>query len=291
MSRSHPEKTPRVAVVVTTYNRPHALAWVLAGLSRQISPADQIVIADDGSSSSTSALIDTWRDFYRECQPQTTLLHAWQPDQGFRAARARNKAMDLALNHGKPDVLIFLDGDCVAPPWFIRNHLALLSHGRMVAGGRGLLTPGFTEFLEQTAPSASTEDIDRALSFFSSPYQLWLNKHCDRYFSMRSISTVTWNFLRDICPRDERKVRTCNLSVWADDFISVDGFDESYVGWGLEDTDFAVRLLRKGIRIRLGRCATNVYHLWHPQRSRENIGKNEALLQACLNPDRPRIEN
>ena len=40
----------------------------------------------------------------------------------------------------------------------------------------------------------------------------------------------------------------CNLGLWRRDFEKVNGFDETYVGWGFEDHDLAVRLLRCGIK-------------------------------------------
>ena len=47
-------------------------------------------------------------------------------------------------------------------------------------------------------------------------------------------------------PREWRGAKTCNLAVWRKDFLAIDGFDESYVGWGHEDADLAVRLIRSG---------------------------------------------
>src|SRR5689334_3701122 len=42
--------------------------------------------------------------------------------------------------------------------------------------------------------------------------------------------------------------RACNLAVWRVDLERVDGFDADYKGWGREDSDFIVRLLRAGVR-------------------------------------------
>ena len=283
MSKSCPAKVHRVAVIVTTYNRPRALAWVLAALSKQTRSADQIVIADDGSGSETAQLIQSWAEFFREHLPVTAVTHVWQPDEGFRAARARNRAVELARRQGNPDILIFLDGDCIAPPWFIQNHLALLEEGRLVAGGRGLLTQSFTEILEQSPPSVEQESIELALKSFRSPYWLWLTKRCDRYLSMQPSASSIWIGLRDRRSADDSLVRTCNLSMWTRDFIAVNGFNESFVGWGLEDTDLAVRLLNGGVKVRSGRFATNVFHLWHPERSRDQLPSNEELLRASRN--------
>ena len=44
-----------------------------------------------------------------------------------------------------------------------------------------------------------------------------------------------------------KKVQTCNLSVYKSDFTNIGGFDESYIGWGLEDSDLIVRLINSGV--------------------------------------------
>jgi len=73
-------------------------------------------------------------------------------------------------------------------------------------------------------------------------------------------------------------VRTCNLSVRYADFLRVGGFNEDFIGWGLEDTELAVRLIADGVRVRSGRFATNVFHMWHAERSRADLDENARRL-------------
>ncbi len=72
---------------------------------------------------------------------------------------------------------------------------------------------------------------------------------------------------------------TCNLGVWSSDFASVGGFDETFEGWGFEDSDLAVRLLNAGVRRKEGAFATGVLHLWHRENDRRHEGRNWDLLQ------------
>ena len=76
-----------------------------------------------------------------------------------------------------------------------------------------------------------------------------------------------------------QRVRTCNLGVWMDDFRRVRGFDETFEGWGFEDSDLAVRLLNAGVRRKEGAFATGVLHLWHRENDRKHEGRNWELLQ------------
>jgi len=64
------------------------------------------------------------------------------------------------------------------------------------------------------------------------------------------------------------------MGVWRTDFEAVNGFDESFVGWGHEDADFVLRLHNQGVVRKNGFCATEVFHLWHPESSRVQENAN-----------------
>ena len=66
---------PRCSIIVTTYNRPRALACVLAGLSRQDVLPDEVLIADDGSGQETASTISRL-----EPGLPFPLQHVWQED-------------------------------------------------------------------------------------------------------------------------------------------------------------------------------------------------------------------
>ena len=82
--------------------------------------------------------------------------------------------------------------------------------------------------------------------------------------------------------------QTCNLAVWRADLDRIDGFDGSYTGWGLEDSDLVVRLLHAGLRRKDGRFATGVLHLWHAQNDRSHLPSNQAKLDAVIGGNRVR---
>ena len=67
----------------------------------------------------------------------------------------------------------------------------------------------------------------------------------------------------------------CNIALWRDDYERVNGFDENFVGWGLEDRDLQLRLSQLGLRFRSIVLATAACHLWHrphPTFARNNEG-------------------
>ena len=68
----------------------------------------------------------------------------------------------------------------------------------------------------------------------------------------------------------------------------MDGFETSFTGWGLEDSDIVIRMIRAGVRRKDGRFATGVLHLWHPEADRSRLPANRARLDELIKSDRVR---
>ena len=92
---------------------------------------------------------------------------------------------------------------------------------------------------------------------------------------LSKIFTIKKNFLRGI--------KTCNVSFYKDDCISVNGFNSEFEGWGKEDSEFFVRLMNKGINRKTLRFNAIQYHLWHMEANRSSLEKNELLLRKTIN--------
>jgi glycosyltransferase involved in cell wall biosynthesis len=249
-----------ISLVITTFNRPDALEAVVEACFAQDDKNFEIIIADDGSTANTRECIDRLR-----ARAPVPLLHVWQPDQGFRAAMARNRAA-LA---GRGDYIVFLDGDCIPQRDFIARHRALARHGCLVSGSRVLLSPGLTARvlggeldLATCGPFAMLRyrmrgDINKLLPVLAR----WPDAgRLRRHFS--------W-----------RRIKSCNLGVWRADFERVNGFDESFHGWGYEDTDLVLRMFHAGVMRKDGACATEVFHLWHREAARDRESSNLRTVQ------------
>lgn len=249
-----------VSLIVTTYNRPDALRAVLAGFADQTDDHFELLVADDGSREETGNLV---REF--AAAAPVPVRHIWHEDLGFRVAAIRNRA--AAASRGA--YLIFVDGDCVPMRNFVARHRTLAEPGWSVAGNRLLLSEGFTHrVLDEQLPihrwsladwiaARRRGDINRALPLLHLPLG-----------SLRKLGGRRW-------PR----LRGCNMGVWRVDLARVNGFDESFQGWGFEDSDFAVRLINAGIGIKKGAFATGLLHLWHRQNDRTREGENWQRLQ------------
>ena len=235
--------------MVTTFNEPHFLDYVLGSLASQTVHADQIVVADDGSNPACRDVVQRWSS-----RLPVTLV--WQPDKGFRAARARN----LAILKATGDHFIFIDGDCLVPENFIESHQKLAQPGWVVTGGRQLLDKEMSSEILGAHSFSYTRRWFRGLKFLKLPL----------------------GFLRNLTPRRWRLVRTCNVGALKPDLLAVGGFDERFKGWGREDSDLIIRLLHLGCKIRNGRFASCVLHFWHEKQSRARLSSNEEIFQDTL---------
>lgn len=249
----------RVAVIATTYNRPDALAACLWAFARQSDGDFDLVVADDGSGDATRAAIAAVSA--RSGRP---VKHVWQEDRGFRAAAARNRAVAST----DADYLIFVDGDCVPLPGFVGSHRRLAEPGFFLSGNRVLLSPAGTARLLQEG-----SDVGR--------WRLtdWLvarrRGEINRLLPLLRLPDGAWRRAR---PNQWQGIKSCNLSVWRDDFLAIDGFDESFEGWGLEDSDFVLRLQRAGLRHKTARFGAPLLHLWHPPSDRKRFALNSQRL-------------
>jgi len=253
----------KVSLIVTTYNWPEALDKVLCALSaQQFSPTDlEIIVADDGSTEATAECIRVWQD-----RSPFSLVHCWQPDEGFQAAKIRNRAAAKAQH----EYLIFLDGDCVPFPSFVKTHVALAERGWFVSGNRVLLNPDFTKNV-----------FTRSLLLHRWGWRRWagaITKKCNRVLPFLRLPLGR---IRKIAAQRWQGAKTCNIGVWRDDFMKVNGLEERFVGWGFEDSEWVIRLQRAGVLRKLGHFALPVLHLWHPSiASEKNIEQLRATQQS-----------
>jgi glycosyltransferase involved in cell wall biosynthesis len=260
-----------ISVIVTTYNREDALEAVLSALSRQSDRGFEVVVADDGSRPTTAAVVERWRP-----RLGVPLDHVWQMNCGFRAAEIRNRA--ILMCHG--DYCVFLDGDCIAPADFVATHRRLAERGWFVTGNRVLLSPTLT---------AAVLSDDLRPETWSAPD--WIRQRLRGGVNrLAAVVRLPLGRLRKLRSAQWRGARSCNLAVWRSDLEQVDGFDACFSGWGREDSDLLIRLLRCGLRRKDGRFATGVIHLWHPQVDRAQLAANDERLAAVLQSDRVRAQ-
>ena len=232
-------KTPKISVVVSTFNWPEALRLSVDAYARSTWKDFEVIVADDGSEDETAEMV---RAFSRGSP--FPVLHVRQPHEGFRLGRIRN----LAAGAASGEILFFSDGDCIPFPEALEAHARACFPGRAVAGSRSLLSSEEThDLLERQAVSGGFLKAIR-------------RRDSSRLALLRLKSLFDSHVLRKVRP----KLCTANAAVHRLDFEGVNGFDERFQGWGYEDEDLARRLRRLGVRILDATLRSRVVHLFHP---------------------------
>lgn len=254
--RSKPAmSTPRISIIVTTYNRVDALLAVLRSLAHQSVGGFEVIVADDGSRPDTAGAITEFAQYHQHLP----LAHMWQSDLGFRAARARNRGV-LA---SRGEYLIFLDGDCVCQRDFVERHMVLSRPAAFVNGSRALLSERFTQ-------QVLAQQIDLQSLSLATWLLRRLKGDCNKLVQIGKWPSM---LLRSERRFRWKSIRSCNFSLARSDYLRVGGFDESFEGWGHEDADLVLRLHHAGLTRINGFWATEVWHLWHREqpRNRESV--------------------
>lgn len=262
----------RVAVIVTTYNRPDALAAVLEGYLAQTDRDFELLVADDGSTGETAQVIRRY-----QARAAFPIRHIWHEDEGFRAAAIRNRALAAT----GADYIIFTDGDCVPPLDLVARHRMLGEPGWFLSGNRLMLTQEFTE-------QVLRDKVPIHLWRFADWLRARAKRQIGRMLPLLRLPDIAW--LRKLAPRRWEGAKTCNLSAWRSDLVRVNGLDESYTGWGLEDSDLVIRLIRAGVRNKSARFSAPVLHLWHKEYDRSNLEENRRRLQQVMNASHTRAQ-
>ena len=246
----------RVSLIITTYNRPDALLLVLRSIEGQITLPYEVIIADDGSTNDTKEVITSFQE-----KSDILVIHSWQEDSGFRVAKSRNKA----ISKSNGDYIVLVDGDMILHPEFINDHINNAQPSYFVQGSRVLLTQ------DKTKQALDQQKIN--FSLLSNGLQN--RKNAIHSNSLTTLFSNTKNTLRGI--------KSCNLAFFKQDCISVNGFNNEFVGWGREDSEFIMRLLNSGINRKNVRFNAIQFHLWHHENKRDSLEKNEAILQNTIN--------
>lgn len=206
----------KATVVIPTYNRAERLGQLLACLTTQGEALARVVVCDDGSSDDTQAVARSFED-------RLPLVYAWQENRGFRAGQARN----LGIERAEGEIIVFVDDDVLVASDFIAQHVA--AHA---GATRPRLAVGYRSRAFLNAPPATPiawDDFDDA-------------EPDDR--------------VSDLGPRGEGiathptpwlYVYSCNFSVRRG--AELPRFDESFVGWGMEDLEYGYRLDKAGYEL------------------------------------------
>ena len=214
---------PPASVVTIARGRADHLANVVRGLKRQTTPPLELVVG---------VMQDDLYDLPETDFPIRQLLIA--TGETLPLARARNTVAAEAAG----EVIVFLDVDCIPAPTLVADYVRTTAAGEGVTMGEVLYLPA---------------GVDEGAWTYAD-FDAVAEKHPDRQGPPEAE--------RERCG-DYRCFWSLNFAVHREDWLRSGGFDEGYVGYGGEDTDFGRTLDERGIPIHWIRGA-RVYHQYHP---------------------------
>jgi glycosyltransferase involved in cell wall biosynthesis len=257
---------PVVSVIVSFYERVQHLKLCLDSLRISHEDIDEIIVTDDGSGKETVDRVKAMINGYG-----LPVQHVWQPKEGFRAAAARNNG----IRHARGEYLVFVDCDFVILPGAIREHLKRRKARRFVAG--------HCKYLEKDQ-SASLLTSTLSPQFIEKLYEDLPEREI-RKSHRRFMKRTALMRLHLASPR--KQSLGGHLSISRRDIESVNGYDENFVGWGGEDEDLGIRLVRAGIFGRSAIRYARVLHVWHAKELGERHWSKGPNIDYFRNENRP----
>lgn len=262
---------PDISVILATYNGKDQFACCVRSLLAAGDAGMEVVIADDGSSHERT--FEIIEGFKREAPFRVE--HAWQEDIGFRLARSRNNA----VRHARGEFLLFLDHDILLPLGFFGTLRRTIRPGWFVGGRRVKLDEATSRRLLDGSMNAAR--------LFTLGFALRARR--DRLSGWRYLFP-----LRDRRPGSQpqpfRGMSGFCIGAWRKDFDAVDGFDDRYRGYGVEDWDFMARLNNAGVHAGYLPRAATMMHLWHKETPHDLEGPGYQMLRGVEGTDTVRAQ-
>lgn len=232
-SAASPRRSPhwrgvRISVIIPTYNRKAQLLTALHAFESQsiLSSEFEIVVVDDGSTDGTREAVQG-RDYPFE------LRYVQQTNQGPAAAR------NVGLREAVGELVLFIGDDIIAIPTLLEEHL--IAHATHHAESAAIL--GHVDWPPATQPNAVMRYVvgDGTLQ---SAYQY-----------IPALPTLDFRFFYTT----NISLKRAFLVAGADDGIR---FDPCFRYAAFEDSEFALRLTRRGLTIHYWKDALAHHDHW-----------------------------
>ncbi|MBU8772135.1 glycosyltransferase family 2 protein [Cytobacillus oceanisediminis] len=233
-----------ITVVIPVYNQAFSLALTLYGFTQQLKPYNKcpIVVVDDGSTEPIEAIVESYKD---------NLNITYKKIKRSGRAVSRNiGAQGIATG-----LIIFCDADRIPREDFIMQHYNTYSRfGSVITIGqvREMYIPDLKNNKEKVIDNYLNKKGDRIPQYCKMVYNLYDENGY-------SISKIPWI-----------SVLSGNMSISADIFKKLGGFDPNFIDWGFEHFEFGYRAYLNDSPFFYQYRAVNV-HLAHPRSSSSYI--------------------
>lgn len=238
---------PECSVIISTYNN-NKIELCLEGLKNQTFKNFETIIINDGGDE--TELLATIRKYSKHLNIIYETLLPKSTD--YRLSAARN--LGVTLSRGKR--IITTDSDCIPHPEFINKHNK----------ATGILIGVRNRIYQPISKNITTKNIQNITEIPS---------YYDERHNYKPLTDQNNENSADFC-------WGCNVSFNKSDILKAGNYDKSYINWGFEDCDLALRIIKNGIKTELDtECI--VYHLEHPTRCDPNNEQQRQNMQRYLN--------
>ncbi len=198
---------PKISIVIPTYNRVESLKEALKALQVQDANPNEfeVIVIVDGSTDSTLEFLKT------AAGTQPNLSYEFQENQGASAARNRGIA------RAESNLILFIGDDILAEPNFVSEHLKF--HEENLEKNKAALGLTVPQLENQTDPT----------------FVKWIHESGIQF----AYGQITENQVLDY-----RFFYTSNISL-KKELLLAEPFNESFTGWGFEDSELGLRLQEK----------------------------------------------
>lgn len=236
----------KISVIVPVYNRlEHLRSLCLCLIAQEVQP-HELIISDDGSSQRVL-------DFIEDLLPKMEfgVKYIYQKDLGFRKTRALNNG----VREAEGEILVFCDQDLIFSESHLKNIKKEMKKGIFLMGRAYSTTEKEKKIIINNLEKG--KNYKESIEIIPENYTISVNKTLKKDKIRRILNKFRLN---------KRGIRLVGMSyaMHKEDYITVNGYDEKYMGWGLEDDDFGNRLLSYGIRGKEFISEPIQLHLYHP---------------------------
>jgi GT2 family glycosyltransferase len=240
---------PEVSVVIPTFQRCSSVGRAIEALAHQTLPFDAYEVLVSIDGSE-----DGTREMLGGRRVPFPLRSVWQPNRGRAAAR------NAGAREARGGLLVFLDDDMEASPGLLAAHVAA----------------------HQPAPGRSGRAVIGAAPIVSRP-----SSPLTGYLARRFEERLAVLARPGRAPRFN-EAYTGNLSVSRTTHLEIGGFDETFRLYGHEDYEFALRLVKAGVRLEFSPSALASQHQDKdfPELARDAMARGRtAVLFARKHPE------
>lgn len=265
MSGRKPGVDPPIHLVIPTHT-PHRLDLVLFSIAQQVVPPTTLTVSCDVDDAAIEAVIRRSADRFNLCA-----RYVRRPHQGTaRISQVRNNAVRALLESGVEPTgrILIIDGDTCLLPETVALHARLGGAQGMVCASRVMLSPERSDAFDLELLAAGRQRLalepgdDQPLqeAHRRARIQQWL-----RHFRLAKAH--------------KPKILGGHFSIRFDLYCEVNGCDEEFEGYGMEDDDLARRAYRAGADSVVAIRDIPVLHLHHPTRAARDWADNPGFAR------------